>query len=81
MTSLEQAAVADGAVGSVRYDWCPLSGARLQARVAIPLRYRMPCGNRLRRRSLLAFLRLSEQPDRESCRRFSSPTCQPSRIS
>ena len=60
-------------------DWCPLSGTRLEARFAILPEYRTPCRSRLRRRSLLVFLRPSQKPDREGCRQLSALACQSSR--
>jgi hypothetical protein len=60
-------------------DWCPLSGTRLESRFTVLPVYRIPCRNRLRRRSLLVFLRLSQNAEREICRQFSLPTCQSSR--
>ena len=57
-------------------DWCPISGTRLEPRLQIPPLYRIPCTQRLRRDSVLIFLRASQKSDRECVRQFSSPACQ-----
>jgi hypothetical protein len=52
--------------------WHPIAGSRLDAR--------SPCQNRLRRRSLLLFLRPSQQPDKEERHQLAWSGCGASRV-